>query len=191
MRFSRDKGSKSDLGAPVNFAKYKLKRLMRYTSTKCILLLIPIAFTGGASAQTMEPWLLPDPGEMISASNTLCSDQTKSALLAWNYKRQGRTKEEILGLIPESPKSLALRVTSAMRESVEDAYRFPELSPDVHYSFRSEVCMRETLGAVRMPRMETIYPRIAECQKVHGPDKSDSLFKCVQSIVRSVVPKLQ
>jgi hypothetical protein len=140
-------------------------------------------------AQTLEPWSLPDPDEMIKATNALCVDQAKSALLAWHYKKQGRTREEVLSLIPESPKALTLRLTSAMRENVEDAFTFPELSQYAYYSFRSEVCMRETLGAVRMPRISAVYTGIAECQKAHGSEKSSPLFKCVQAVVRSAEPK--
>lgn len=142
-----------------------------------------------ALAQPLERWSLPDADEMIKASNALCADQAKSALLAWHYKKQGRTREEVLSLIPESPKALTLRLTSAMRENVEDAFAYPELSQYAYYSFRSEVCMRETLGAVRMPRLSTVYTGIAECQKTHGVEKSSPLFKCVQAIVRSAEPK--
>ena len=147
-------------------------------------MLFGAAFEG--SAQSIEKWLLPDPDEMIMASNSLCADQAKSALLAWHYKSQGRSKEDVIALIPEAPKALLLRVVSAMRENVEDAYQYSELSQYAYYSFRSEVCMREVLGAVRMPRMATVYPRIVECQKAHGIEKSASLFKCVQAVVRSV-----
>ena len=154
-----------------------------------LLLLLLVGIASEASAQSMEKWPLPDPEEIIKASNALCADQTKSALLAWHYRKQGRTKEEVIGLVPEAPKALSLRVASAMRENVEDAYEYPELSQYTYYSFRSEVCMRETLGAVRMPRLATVYPRIAECQKLHGGEKSAPLFKCVQSIVRSAEPK--
>jgi hypothetical protein len=86
----------------------------------------------------MERWLLPEPEEMMKATQSLCADQAKSALLAWHYKKQGRAKEEVLALIPESPKALTLRITSAMRENVEDAYLYPELSQYTYYSFRSE-----------------------------------------------------
>ena len=137
----------------------------------------------------MERWLLPDADEMMKASQSLCVDQAKSALLAWHYKKQGFKKEEVLALIPESPKALSLRVVSAMRENIEDAYLYPEISTYTYYSFRSEACMRETLSAVRMPRFSTIYSQVAECQKVHGSDKSTALFKCVQVSVRAIEPK--
>jgi hypothetical protein len=154
-----------------------------------LVLLLLGGITGTASAQSMEKWILPDPDEIIKASITLCADQTKSALLAWHYRKQGRTKEEVLGLLPEVPKALSLHTATAMRENVEDAYEFSDLSQYTYYSFRSEVCMRETLSAVRMPRLATVYPRILECQKVHSAEKSASLFNCVQSVVRSTEPK--
>lgn len=155
----------------------------------CLVSILLAAACSGAFAQTMERWSLPDPDEMIKASNSLCADQAKSALLSWNYRKQGRTKEEVLALIPESPKALSLRVTGAMRENVEDAFEFVDLSPYTYYAFRSEVCMRETLGALRMPRMATMHTRIAECQANHGQEKNAALFRCVQSVVRSAEPK--
>lgn len=156
---------------------------------KLLLLLLLAATSSGAFAQSLQRWSLPDPDEMIKASNSLCADQAKSALLAWHYKKQGRTKEEVLALIPESPKAFQLRLTSAMRENVEDAFEYPDLSQYTYYSFRSEVCMRETLGAVRMPRIATVYARIAECQASHGQEKSAPLARCVQTVVRTLEPK--
>lgn len=151
---------------------------------------IPILIASAlANSQPLERWHLPDPDEMIKASNVLCSDQAKSALLAWHYQSQGRSKEEVLALIPESPKAFTLRLTVAMRENVEDAFAFPDVSQYALYSFRSEVCMRETLGAVRMPRLSTMYDAIAQCQKSHGTEKSGALFKCVQTVVRASEPK--
>jgi hypothetical protein len=156
---------------------------------KVSALLVAYSLVTCAHAQAPERWSLPDPDEMIKASNTLCADQTKSALLAWHYKKQGRPKEEVLSLIPESPKAFSLRLTSVMRENVEDAFAYPDLSQYTYYSFRSEVCMRETLGAVRMPRLSTVYSGIAECQRVNGTEKSPALFKCVQGVVRAVEPR--
>lgn len=153
------------------------------------LALLLALISSATSAQQMERWLLPEPEEMMKASQSLCVDQAKSALLAWHYKKQGRAKEDVLALIPESPKALSLRVTSAMRENVEDAYLYPDLSQYAYYSFRSEVCMRETLGAVRMPRLSGIYTQVSECQKVHGSEKSAALFKCIQVAVRAAEPK--
>jgi hypothetical protein len=142
-----------------------------------------------AAAQPLELWYLPDADEMVRASNVLCNDQAKSALLAWHHRAQGRSKEEVLALIPESPKAFTLRLTSAMRENVEDAYAYPDLSQYTLYSFRSEVCFRETLGAIRMPRLIVLYDRVSACQKTHGPEKSAVLFKCVQAVVRSAEPQ--
>ncbi|WP_426399485.1 hypothetical protein ACN9M1_24640 [Ralstonia sp. R-29] len=80
---------------------------------------------------------------------------------------------------------MSLRVVGAMRESVEDAFDFPNLFQYVQYSFRSEVCFRETLGALRMPRLATVLPQMERCQQVHGPEKSNALFQCVRAVVRS------
>ena len=102
-----------------------------------------------AHAQPLERWLLPDPDEMVKASNVLCVDQAKSTLVAGALRARGRSKAEVLALLPDAPKTLSLRVVSAMQESVEDAFDFPDLSPYTQYSFRSEVCFRETLGGVR------------------------------------------
>jgi len=87
--------------------------------------------------------------------------------------------------IPDAPKAMSLRVVGAMRESVEDAFDFPNLFQYVQYSFRSEVCFRETLGALRMPRLATVLPQMERCQQVHGPEKSNALFQCVRAVVRS------
>jgi len=145
----------------------------------------PLAF----AADPLEPWGYPDPSEFVKASNVLCADQAKSALLAWHYARKGRTREEVLALIPESPKAFPMRVTSAMRENVEDAFSYPEISQYALYSFRAEVCMRETLGAVRMPRLALAEGDVRQCQRTHGTEKSNELFKCIQSAVRKLEPK--
>lgn len=143
-----------------------------------------------ANAQPLERWLLPDPDEMVKASNALCLDQAKSTLVAATLRDQGRSKSDVLALVPEAPKALSLRVVSAMRESVEDAFDFPSLSKYSHYSFRSEVCFRETLGGLRMPRLATVLPRIEQCQQVHGPEKSNALFQCIRAVVRNAEPQL-
>lgn len=143
-----------------------------------------------ANAEPLERWQLPDPDEMVKASNVLCLDQAKSTLVAAALRDQGRSKTEVLSLVPEAPKSLSLRLVSAMRESVEDAFDFPSLSQYSQYSFRSEVCFRETLGGVRMPRLVAVLPQIEKCQKTHGPEKSNALFQCIRVVVRSAEPRL-
>jgi hypothetical protein len=140
-------------------------------------------------AQAAEQWALPEPDEMVKASNVLCVDQAKSVLVAGALREKGLRREEVLSLIPEAPKSLSLRVVSAMRESVEDAFDYPRLSSYTHYSFRSEVCLRETLGAVRMPRLISVLPKIEDCQRIHGPEKSSALFQCIRTVVRDVEPR--
>lgn len=141
-----------------------------------------------AIAQALAPWGLPDATEMISASNVLCSDQAKSVLVAAALRNKGHKLDDVLGLIPPAPKALNLRVVSAMRENVEDIFQFPDISQYAYYSFRSEVCMRETLGAVRIPRFVTMRTKVLECQQQHGTEKGDGLFKCIQNVVRDVVP---
>ena len=140
-------------------------------------------------AQAVERWALPDPDEMINASNVLCVDQAKSALVAGSLRANGHGRDEVLSLIPEAPRSLTLRVVSAMRESVEDTFDYPKLSSYTHYSFRSEICLRETLGAVRMPRLISMLPKVEECQHIHGPDKSSALFQCIRAVVRDAEPR--
>lgn len=157
---------------------------------KTFAYLVFCLFCGAASAsEKLEVWGLPDPSELMKASQTLCADQAKTALLAWHFARSGRTREEVLALVPESPKAFTLRVTTAMRENVEDAFSYPGISQYTLYSFRSEVCMRETLGAVRMPRLATVRSEIEQCQKSHGTEKNNELFKCIQAVVRKVEPQ--
>jgi len=143
-----------------------------------------------AHAQPLERWLLPDPDEMVKASNVLCLDQAKATLVAGSLRAQGRSRDEVLSLLPEAPKAMSLRVVSAMRESVEDAFDFPSLSLYAQYAFRSEACFRETLGGVRMPRLATVRPQVEKCQQAHGPEKSNALFQCVRAVVRSAEPQL-
>lgn len=105
-------------------------------------------------------------------------------------RAKGRSRDEVLSLVPESPKTMSLRVVSAMRESVEDAFDFPKLSSYKQYFFRSEVCRRETLGAVRMPRLIAVLPQVEECQRNHGPEKSVNLSQCIRLVVQGVDPCL-
>lgn len=141
-------------------------------------------------AQALERWSLPDPDEMVKASNVLCADQAKSALVAGALRAKGHHRDEVLALLPEAPKSLSLRVVSAMRESVEDAFDFPQLSTYTQYFFRAEVCLRETLGAVRMPRLVAVLPQLEACQRVHGAQKSDGLSQCIRTAVRRAEPRV-
>lgn len=142
-----------------------------------------------AHAHPREKWSLPDADEMVKASNVLCVDQAKSALVAGDLRAKGSSKAEVLALLPDAPKALSLRVVSAMRESIEDTFDFPDLSMYTQYSFRSESCFRETLGAVRMPRLATVQPQVQKCQQVHGPEKSNALFQCIRAVVASAVPQ--
>lgn len=157
---------------------------------KSIPIFIGAMVMAAAHAQPLERWLLPDPDEMVKASNVLCVDQAKSTLVAGALRAQGRSKAEVLALLPEAPKALSLRVVSAMQEGIEDTFEFPQLSPYTQYSFRSEACFRETLGGVRMPRLATVLQQVEKCQQTHGPEKSNALFQCVRAVVRSAEPQL-
>lgn len=157
---------------------------------KCLFVIVGVLATSTASAQALDRWLLPDPTQMVNASGVLCVDQAKATLVAGALRTKGHSRDEVLSLVPEDPKNMSLRVVSAMRESVEDAFNFPKLSSYSQYSFRSEVCRRETLGAVRMPRLIAVLPQIEECQRIHGPEKSNNLFQCIRFVVQGVEPRL-
>jgi hypothetical protein len=157
---------------------------------KNLLIIVSFFAASTVQAQAVERWSLPDPGEMVKASNVLCVDQAKATLVAGALRAKGHSRDEVLSLLPEAPQSLSLRVVSAMRESVEDAFDFPKVSSYTQYSFRSEACFRETLGAVRMPRLVAVLPQIEECQRIHGPGKSSELFQCIRTVVRSAEPRL-
>lgn len=153
-----------------------------------LFLIVTQGAAGIVMAESSERWELPPPGPMMDATNELCKAQAKNALEATYLREKGEKIEKVLALIPDSPKAFPLRLVSVMRENTEDAFRYPGLSAYTLYSFRSEVCFRETLGAVRMPRLEVAASKIADCQNQHGPDKSAALFKCLQSVVRSITP---
>jgi len=138
-------------------------------------------------AEDLESWSLPDPSDLIAGSNILCLDQSKSALAAALYRDMGVAQEKVNQLIPEGPKSLSLRLISVMRENIEDAYKYPNISKYSLYSFRSEVCMREVLEAKRLPRFSMAYPSIVMCQKKYGSEKSNDLFLCIKSSIGKIV----
>lgn len=156
---------------------------------KLFCLVLALGCNSVSALEKLESWRLPEPGDLIAASNALCVDQTKSALLAWHYARKGYSRDEVLALVPESPKALSLRLISAMRENIEDAFSYPDLSQYTLYSFRAEVCMRETLGAVRMPRLAAVRNDVQQCQKTHGVEKSSELFECIKTAVRKAEPQ--
>lgn len=147
------------------------------------------AFCVAVHAQSSERWLLPDPMVLMEASNVLCAEQVKSTLTAAALRAQGRSKAEVLALLPDSPKGMELRVVGAMRESVEDAFDFPELSTQAQFSYRVEACFRETIGGMRPPRLGMIRLQVEKCQQLHGVEKSSELFKCVEALVRSAAPQ--
>ena len=157
---------------------------------KSLFVTIGILAASTAHAQAVERWSLPDPDEMVNASSVLCVDQAKATLVAGALRTKGYSRNEVLSLLPEAPKTMSLRVVSAMRESIEDAFDFPKLSSYAQYSFRSEACRRETLGAVRMPRLLSVFPQVSECQRVHGLEKSNGLFQCIRVVVQGAEPRL-
>ncbi len=146
------------------------------------------SFHVAAHAEPLKLWQLPDSSTMIEAANVLCLDQSKTAIMAVLLRESGRQREEVLASVPESPKAMNLRVVSAMRENVEDAFLYTGISKYALYSFRSEVCIREALSALQMPRLAAVYPKVAECQKQHGGEKSTPLFLCIKSVVRETSP---
>lgn len=156
---------------------------------KSLFAIIGILAASTVHAQAVERWLLPDPDEMVNATNVLCADQAKATLVAGALRIKGHSRDEVLALLPESPKAISLRVVSAMRESIEDSFDFPTLSSYTQYSFRSEVCRRETLGAVRMPRLTSVLPQVSECQRRHGPAKSNELFQCIRIAIQGAEPR--
>ena len=151
-------------------------------------MLLTVLASSCLAAEPLEPWGYPDPGALVKASSTLCEEQSKSAMLAWHLARKGRSREEVLALIPESPQAFPLRLTSAMRENIEDTFAYPEISQYTLYSFRAQVCLRETLGGVRMPRMAMIHDDLLRCQKDLGTERSNELFKCIQTAVKKMGP---
>lgn len=162
----------------------KIQRIA-HTASAIVLTIVATTF---ANAESLESWQLPDPAAMIEASSALCRPQAQSMLEAVYLRDKGHKLDEVLALIPESPKAFTLRLVTAMRENVEDAFQYPNLSTYTLYSFRSEVCFRENLGAVRMPRLSSMEPKITECQKQHGSEKSTLLLKCIQGVVRETSP---
>ena len=151
--------------------------------------IVATSFSVVAQAQIVEPWSLPDPMALMEASNVVCADQVKSTLSSGALKAQGRSRAEVLALLPASPKGMELRVVSAMRESVEDAFDFPHLSTQTQFSYRAEACFRETLSGARPPRLAKIEPQLEKCQQLHGSEKSTELFRCVEAVVRSAEPQ--
>lgn len=153
---------------------------------KRFLVIALIINTLTAQAAQPEKWGLPDLDILIPAVNSLCQDQRNSALIAMGLRSEGRSKEEILALVPNDSPTFRLRSVEAMRENIEDVFLYPMISRYAYVVFRSEVCMREVLEARRFARFSTASTLVETCQKNHGTEKSGDLYQCVRRAVRSL-----
>lgn len=150
---------------------------------KSILAAVAFALTSTCGAQTMEKWGYPDPGEFAKAALTLCAEQRDSVILSTRYRNDGRSRDEVLALIPPNPPSLQLRVVDAYRENIEDVYSFPQYGLYSMMVFRAEVCRKEVMSARRLGRFETVHEKIGACESRHGKERSNELYACVRGIV--------
>ena len=150
--------------------------------------LLPVValFASHASAQQLERWGYPDPDEFAKATYALCAEQNKSVMLAARYKDQGKSKEQVLALVPDNPPSLALRAVDVYRENIEDVFDFPEIGVYPLMAFRSEVCRIEVQSARRPGRFSAVKEKVAACQSIHGSNQSDAIYRCVRNVVRGM-----
>ena len=142
-------------------------------------------------AQSMERWGYPDPEVVGNAVHSLCNEQNLSVMLSARYRDQGRTKAEVLALIPENPPSLALRTIDAFRESVEDVFEFPKIGTYTLMVFRAEQCRREVMSARVFTRLTTVQDQINACEAAHGQAKSNELYACVRKVVLAMPTRKQ
>ena len=63
-----------------------------------VLLLLSVT----VASQPMEKWGYPDPDVFGKAVHSLCEEQHLSVMLAAKYRDQGRSKSDVLALIPEN-----------------------------------------------------------------------------------------
>jgi hypothetical protein len=145
-----------------------------------------LLISAAAPAQTMEKWGYPDPDVFAKAVHSLCEEQNLSVLLASRYRDQGRSKTDVLALIPENPPSLQLRAIDAYRENVEDVYAFPQFGTYAMTVFRAEVCRKEVMSARTLGRFATVHEKVAACESQHGKVKSNELYGCVRKVVLSM-----
>ena len=151
---------------------------------KNIALAISLLLAGSlASAQNMEKWGYPDPDVFAKAVHSLCNEQNLSVMLAARYRDLGRTREDVLALIPTKSQVIELRALDAYRENVEDVFAFPTIGTYTMMVFRAEVCRREVMAAKTYARFETVREKVAACEVQHGKEKSNALYACVRTVV--------
>jgi hypothetical protein len=154
---------------------------------KCIALALSLLVAGStASAQHMEKWGYPDPDVFAKAALSLCDEQNLSVMLAARHRDQGRTREDVMALIPPKSKVIELRALDAYRENVEDVFDFPNIGTYSLMVFRAEVCRREVMAAKTYPRFETVRVKVTACEAQHGKEKSNALYACVRTVVDSM-----
>lgn len=140
----------------------------------------------GASGQQMEPWGYPDPDAFAKATYTLCAQQNLSVMLAAKHRDQGRTREQVLALVPENPPMLRLRAVDVYRENVEDVFDFPHISTYALMTFRAEVCRREVQSVQRPGRLSGVRASVEACQARHGGAQSNELYGCIRRVVQDM-----
>jgi hypothetical protein len=150
---------------------------------KTLLAAITFCIASASGAQPMEKWGYPDPGEFAKAALMLCSEQRDSVILSTRYRNEGRSREEVLALVPVNPPSLQLRVVDVYRENIEDVYSFPQYGLYSMMVFRAEVCRKEVMSVRRLPRFDTVHEMIGACETRHGKQRSNELYACVRAIV--------
>jgi hypothetical protein len=150
---------------------------------KHLLLVATAVVAGNALAQPLEKWGYPDVDEFTKATVVLCAEQRDSVILATRYRNSGRSKEEVLALVPPNSPRLQLRLVDVYRENIEDVYAFPTFGLYSMVVFRAEVCRREVMSARRLGRFDSVREKVAACESRHGKEQSKELYSCVLDIV--------
>ena len=167
-------------------ASHRPRTKLTLTTPHRTLLLLLCLVTTSASAQMPEPWPLPGAREMAAIA-PLCAQQARSIIQADQLRRQGRTREEVLALIPaepeETPPAMRLRLLEVMRENVEDVFNYRELFSLTIYQFRWAVCAREVLTARRAQRLRTVLPKVVQCQARSLAAPENKVEDCIGQVV--------
>ena len=145
----------------------------------------PLAF---AENKQPEKWGLPDPDVVIPAVNKVCEDQRNSVLVAIGLRNDGFSLDQVLKLVPQDIETFRLRSVEAMRENVEDVFKYKSISPYSFVVFRSETCLREVMEIHRYPKFGDVADQVESCQKLHGIERSNGLFQCIRKVVRTSKP---
>ena len=116
----------------------------------------------------------------------MCRLQSKSILAADKLRRDGKSRDEVLALVPAEPQDVPaakrVRLLEVTRENVEDVFDFRDLGPYTLYMFRWNVCARELLTVTRMARAATVHPQLAACQSRYSETQ-----QCLQDLVLNVL----